>query len=89
MEIEVETIEKVETNKETEKSIVVYNDDVNSFDHVINCLIVYCEQTFEQAEQCASIIHNKGKYAVKCGSYNELKPIKEALSEQGLSARIV
>ena len=88
METVVEVIEEVETNKETEKAIVVFNDDVNSFDHVISCLVAYCEQTFEQAEQCASIIHHKGKYAVKCGSYDELKPIKEALTEQGLDAII-
>jgi len=70
------------------KSIVVYNDDVNSFDHVIECLMKYCKHQPEQAEQCAFLIHNKGKYAVKTGTYEELSPICGALLENQLSAEI-
>ncbi len=69
-------------------AIVLYNDDVNSFEHVIDCLIKYCEQSPEQAEQCATIVHHKGKYAVKHGDYDTLRPIYEALLDNHLSAKI-
>lgn len=70
------------------QSIVLYNDNVNTFDHVIECLIRYCKHSLNQAEQCATIVHYNGKCAVKNGSYDELKPICEALLENGLSAKI-
>jgi ATP-dependent Clp protease adaptor protein ClpS len=73
---------------EKTKSIVVYNDDYNTFDHVINCFINYCKHSTIQAEQCANIIHNNGKCSVKNGNFDKLKPIKEALCEAGLSATI-
>ncbi|MFT3795922.1 ATP-dependent Clp protease adaptor ClpS [Flavobacterium sp.] len=69
--------------------IVLYNDDVNTFDHVIDTLIAVCNHTSEQAEQCAIIVHYKGKCTVKTGSYDELKPQCTALLEAGLSAEIV
>lgn len=69
-------------------SIVVWNDDVNTFDHVIQCLVEICDHTEEQAEQCALFIHYKGKYAVKNGSFDELRPRCEALQDRGLSATI-
>ena len=72
----------------TTQSIVLYNDDVNTFDHVIECLIRYCKHSLNQAEQCATIVHYNGKCSVKNGSYDELKPICEALLENGLSAKI-
>jgi ATP-dependent Clp protease adaptor protein ClpS len=68
--------------------IVLYNDDVNSFDHVIDCLVKYCDHLAEQAEQCAYIVHHKGKCSVKNGAVVKLKPIHEALLENGLSAAI-
>jgi len=68
--------------------IVIYNDDVNTFDHVITCLEQYCDHTPEQAEQCSLIIHFKGKCAVKHGSNESLSPICEALCDKGLSAMI-
>lgn len=67
-------------------AIVVYNDDVNTFDHVIYCLEKYCDHTPEQAEQCSLIIHFKGKCAVKLGGFEELLPICDALCRKGLSA---
>ena len=70
------------------QSIIVYNDDINTFDHVIECLIRYCKHSLNQAEQCAMIVHYNGKCAVKNGSYDELKPICEALLENGLSVKI-
>jgi ATP-dependent Clp protease adaptor protein ClpS len=67
-------------------SVVVYNDDVNTFDHVIYCLEKYCDHTAEQAEQCSLIIHFKGQCAVKHGGVDELSPICDALCGKGLSA---
>ena len=69
-------------------SIILYNDDVNTFDHVIHCLVKYCKHDKEQAEQCAVIVHYKGKCQVKNGSEVELKPICQALLDQGLRAAI-
>jgi len=67
-------------------TIVLYNDEVNTFDWVINCLVKYCQHDTVQAEQCAWFVHTKGKYAVKSGSKSRLAPICEALCEKGLSA---
>lgn len=68
--------------------IVLYNDEVNSFDWVIHCLVEICEHSPEQAEQCAVITHYKGKCTVKSGSYSELEPRCSTLLERGLSAEI-
>lgn len=68
--------------------IILYNDDVNTFDHVIHCLIKYCKHSPEQAEQCSMIVHYKGKCTVKHGSYTDLKPICQSLCDKGLSAVI-
>lgn len=69
-------------------AIILYNDDVNSFDHVIECLMQYCGHAYEQAGQCASIVHHNGKCDVKHGSYEELRPIYESLLDNHLSAKI-
>lgn len=69
--------------------IIVYNDDVNTFDHVIATLIRVCDHTPEQAEQCSLIIHYNGKCTVKTGPYDELKPQCTQLLAAGLSAEIV
>jgi ATP-dependent Clp protease adaptor protein ClpS len=69
--------------------IIIYNDNVNTFDHVIETLIRVCSHTAEQAEQCALIIHYKGKCAVKTGPIKELVPQCTQLLEAGLSAEIV
>lgn len=69
--------------------IVLYNDDVNTFDHVIETLIYACDHTPEQAEQCSIIVHYKGKCTVKTGEYDDLKPRCSMLLEAGLSAEIV
>jgi len=72
----------------TEPMIILYNDDVNSFDTVIDALMKYCEHTEQQAHQCAMIVHNNGKIDVKRGTYNKLRPIYEALLDAGLSVKI-
>lgn len=75
--------------KENEvNSIVLFNDDVNTFEWVIECLVNYCSHDILQAEQCAHIVHFKGKCAVKQGSFEKLKPICETLLEKGLSVEI-
>ncbi len=69
--------------------IVLYNDDVNTFDHVIDTLIRVCQHTSEQAEQCAILVHYKGKCTVKTGYFEELKPQCNQLLNAGLSAEII
>ena len=83
-----EDVSVVEKEKNLNE-IVLYNDDVNTFDHVINTLIFACEHTPEQAEQCSIIVHYKGKCTVKTGEFNDLKPRCSMLLEAGLSAEIV
>jgi ATP-dependent Clp protease adaptor protein ClpS len=87
-EVETTVEDLIESLLAPTKNIVVYNDDVNTFEHVILCLIKYCRHSLEQAEQCTHIIHNNGKCAVKSGSFNKLKPIYEALLENGILAKI-
>ena len=82
---EVSVEELVSGNNE----IVLYNDDVNTFDHVIDTLIKVCRHTSEQAEQCSLIVHYNGKCTVKTGEYRELKPQCTQLLEAGLSAEII
>ena len=69
--------------------LMIFNDDVNTFDHVIETLIRVCKHTTEQAEQCTLIIHYKGKCSVKNGSFTYLKPMRDAICEVGIDARIV
>ncbi|WP_026715187.1 ATP-dependent Clp protease adaptor ClpS [Flavobacterium daejeonense] len=69
--------------------IVLYNDDVNTFDHVIETLMRVCEHTPEQAEQCSLIVHYNGKCTVKTGPMDKLKPQCTQLLEAGLSAEII
>ncbi len=68
--------------------LVLYNDDHNTFEHVINCLVKYCRHDIYQAEQCAWIVHSKGKCSVKSGEYAFLEPLCTALCDQGLSAQV-
>jgi ATP-dependent Clp protease adaptor protein ClpS len=69
-------------------SLVVWNDEVNTFEWVIETLIEICDHTEDQAEQCAMIIHTQGKYAVKHGGYDILKPMCDAITERGIGATI-
>ncbi len=89
------TIEKIQEeldvllNESRKHEIVLYNDDVNTFDFVIDSLVTVCDHTLEQAEQCTILVHYKGKCAVKTGAYKELEPRCSKLLELGLSAEIV
>lgn len=71
-----------------QRDLVVYNDDVNTFDHVINTLVKVCKHELLQAEQCTWIIHFNGKCMVKSGSYEELEPMCTAILDRGISAEI-
>ena len=82
---EVLVEEQVANNNE----IVLFNDDVNTFDHVINTLIRVCKHTAEQADQCALLVHYKGKCTVKTGAIADLEPQCSSLLEAGLSAEII
>lgn len=70
------------------KELVVHNDDVNTFDHVIKTLIDVCKHEPEQAEQCTLIIHFKGKCGVKTGDYEFLQHLKSEIIERGINATI-
>lgn len=76
------------TSVEETCSLIVWNDEVNTFEWVIEALIEVCGHSYEQAEQCSYIIHFRGKYAVKKGSYDELKPQCDAITERGINATI-
>ncbi|MBN1182734.1 MAG: ATP-dependent Clp protease adaptor ClpS [Bacteroidales bacterium] len=71
-----------------DRSLVLHNDDVHTFDYVIDSLIAVCEHDSLQAEQCTYLVHYKGKCDVKSGSFSALKPMKEGLVERGLKATI-
>ena len=68
--------------------LIIYNDDVNTFEHVIKCLVEICEHEEIQAEQCTMLIHYKGRCSVKRADYETLEPICTALLDKGLSAKI-
>lgn len=80
-----QTLEEVSTLNE----IVLYNDDVNTFDHVIETLMHVCQHTAEQAEQCAILVHYTGKCTVKTGPFDQLKPQCLQLLDAGLSAELI
>jgi ATP-dependent Clp protease adaptor protein ClpS len=69
-------------------SLIVWNDEVNTFEWVIETLMDVCKHSYEQAEQCAYIVHFKGKYAVKQGTYEDLKPMCDAITERGIGATL-
>lgn len=69
-------------------NLIVHNDDVNTFDWVIQSLVEVCGHSEEQAEQCAMIIHFKGKYCVKSGPREEMQPLKDGLIDRGINATL-
>lgn len=76
------------TDVEEPCHLIMWNDEVNTFEWVIETLIDICDHAPEQAEQCAWLIHSKGKYAVKNGSYDDLKPLCDAITERGIGATV-
>ena len=69
--------------------IILWNDEVNTFDYVIDALVEICEHTLEQAEQCTFLVHYKGKCTVKTGSLEKLKPMHEKLLSRSLTSELV
>ena len=88
--IQWRTKEREETDVISEEmhNLIVWNDDVNTFDWVIESLVDICDHEVLQAEQCALIIHHKGKCGVKKGSFDDLRPQAEALIDRGIQATI-
>jgi ATP-dependent Clp protease adaptor protein ClpS len=88
----METKEQVEFSLDEllveQRDLIVYNDDFNTFDHVIDSLIKICDHHPLQAEQCALIVHNNGKCQVKRGDYDILASMCTALHERGISAEV-
>lgn len=88
--MDTEVLEETGTLTLTEApcQLIVWNDEVNTFEWVIETLVEVCKHSYEQAEQCAYIIHFQGKYAVKQGSYEHLKPACDAITDRGINASI-
>ena len=82
------SFDKIEDELVDKHEIILYNDDVNTFDFVIDTLVELCEHDPLSAEQCALIVHFNGKCAVKSGDLYELKPIGEEMSLRGLTISI-
>ena len=76
------------TVDQLQRKLIVWNDEVNTFDWVIQSLVEICDHMPEQAEQCAWLIHTKGKYAVKRGEEDELRMMREALADRGIGATV-
>ena len=83
------SLEEVLTNVEKERSLILFNDDVNTFEHVIETFVEILKHSEEQAYQCALIIHTVGKCEVKEGTLQQLNPFKQAICERGIDARIL
>ncbi len=88
--IDTDVLEEVEVKELVKPTprLVLYNDDYNTFEHVIETLVDVCDHNPLQAEQCALIIHYTGKCAVKEGSFNKLRPMHEAILERGITSKI-
>lgn len=92
LNIDIQELEDImlleDTSTGTRAELIVYNDDFNTFDWVIQCFMEICSHTFEQSEQLSILVHYKGKATVKTGLPSELRPLKDALVDRGLSAVI-
>ncbi len=86
--IKEQEIVKEDIGNQSAFRLIVWNDEINTFDWVIQSLVEICDHTHEQAEQCAWIIHTKGKYAVKEGVFRKLNPMREALTDRGIGATV-
>jgi len=87
-ELESEEQTDILLDEDESNKIVVYNDEYNTFDHVINCLVNFCDHTVDTANNCAMVIHTVGKETVKEGSETELDKICELLCVNGLDAKL-
>ena len=85
---EEQTIVEEKIIAEKQFALILFNDDVNTFEHVIDCLVKICDHQLLQAEQCTYLVHYTGKCVIKNGSYEKLEPLCTALLNNGLSAKI-
>ncbi len=83
-----DVLEEVLEDNDNPKNLIVFNDDFNTFEHVIETLIKVCKHDPNQAEQCTYIIHYKGQCVVRNGSYQKLRPMREGISNAGIKAAI-
>ncbi len=82
--------EKIQTvSTENAHELMVFNDEINTFEHVIDTLMDICEHSAEQAEQCTLIIHNNGKCTVNNGSFDSLASQRDAICKRGINAEIL
>jgi len=88
-ETEVDSKEKTSVIKKLNKELVLYNDDVHTFDYVIEALMNVCKHSSEQAEQSAYLVHFNGKCSVKVGPENKLRPMKDALVDRDLRVKLL
>ena len=86
-EEEIELLEEIGTD--LDRDLIVFNDDINTFEHVIETLIKICRHSPEQAEQCTWIIHYNGKCSVKKGNEQNLIPMRNAICDRGISAEVI
>ena len=86
---EIEVLEETTTEEAEMWSLVVFNDDINTFEHVTQTLIDVCGHEPEQAEQCTLLIHHKGKCTVKTGSFDEMAPMRNTICHRGISAEVL
>ena len=82
----VEVLDDLESQEP--KDLIVFNDDFNTFDHVINTLVKICKHSHQQAEQCTWLIHYKGRCIVRTGEFSKLKPMRDGICDAGIDARI-
>ncbi len=87
-ELKSKPIQKSDSDSIEERSLILHNDNEHSFDYVIEALIAICKHEQEQAVQCTLLTHYKGKCDVKKGSFNYLRPMKQALIARDLKATI-
>jgi len=87
-EIDIKELEDIDVSSLLHRELVVFNDDVNTFDHVIDSLIKVCKHEAVQAEQCTYIVHYQGKCQVKRGDWDTLEPMCTALLDRGITAEI-
>ena len=83
-----DTITQEKLIAEKQYALILFNDDINTFEHVIECLVKICNHQLLQAEQCAYLVHYTGKCVIKNGSYEKLEPLCSALLDSGLIAKI-
>ncbi len=87
-DIKDKSLKKDRINFDKNRKLILYNDNINIFDYVINCLVEVCQHDILQAEQCAFITHYKGRCDIKTGDYNSLRNMRQLLISKGIKVTI-